>query len=433
VLRWRPIPADIPWVRSRRATVPQPAAAPIPDDGYRNLTVAEVLADLASLDREQLLLVKSLEEAGERRPVILHRIGDLLVVQEAAEHVRAVANGRPAPAVAAAPSVTAAPSAPVAPPPPVRDVSPDLLTQMGGLLAKNAARQTEIQPPQATQVAWPPPVTDQATAVPLAPPTKGGRKAAKAAAKVRPPAAAGAAPTTPPVGGQGKSPPPAPNGLIVPSDGRRSRSGKAGRRGAKILIGLVIAALLAAGGAVFWKQTHPNKSVATTVQPTRDLVADRLVKAVPAGYAQRPDSAGETGPSDLAKAVRDDGAPGAQAALTQDGFLHGYRRLWSTADKHDLLVVLYHFRTAAGATAYVQRMAALSRAGTKPAPAALAVTGIPGSVGWQGTTSAGQVAAAYFARGVYAVGVLVDGPVASGLAPIAQQMAVAQYSLLPAG
>jgi len=242
------------------------------------------------------------------------------------------------------------------------------------------------------------------------------------------------APATTAAQAGGKGLPPVPNGLIVPSDGRRSRRGKAGGRGAKILIGLVIAALLAAGGALFWRQTRSHQSVAPTSLPTRDLVAELLVKAVPAGYTRQPDSVGDTGPSDLAKAIRDDAAPGAQVALTQDGFLHGYQRLWSTTDKqHDLVVILYHFRTAAGATAYIQRMVALSKILTKAAPTPFSVTGIPAAVGSQGADSGGQAAEAYFTRGVYAVGILAHGPVATELAPVAQQMATAQYSLLPAG
>ncbi|MDQ1427930.1 MAG: hypothetical protein QOK39_1406, partial [Acidimicrobiaceae bacterium] len=54
----------------------------MPDDGYQTLSVAEILSDLPSLGIEQLLLVKSMEEEGQQRRVILDRIADLLVVQE---------------------------------------------------------------------------------------------------------------------------------------------------------------------------------------------------------------------------------------------------------------------------------------------------------------------------------------------------------------
>src|SRR5579884_3131593 len=49
-----------------------------PEDGYRSLSVADVLSDLPSLDREQLLLVKALEEACEGRLEILDQIDRLL-------------------------------------------------------------------------------------------------------------------------------------------------------------------------------------------------------------------------------------------------------------------------------------------------------------------------------------------------------------------
>jgi hypothetical protein len=217
----------------------------------------------------------------------------------------------------------------------------------------------------------------------------------------------------------------------MPNDGRRSRGG--GR--ARLLIGLVIVALLGAGAAVYWRQSHDKKSAApaaaTTAQPGRDLVGERIVKVVPAGYVLQADSVGDTGPSDLAKAVRDDGAPDAQAALTAAGFLHGYQRLWMNATtQQSLIVFVYHFRAPAGATAYMTRGVASDKATTKPTPTTFTVTGIPGAVGLAGTQDTDHVAEIIFTRGAYTVGIVATGPTATTLAPTAQQIAAAQYALL---
>lgn len=341
-----------------------------------------MLADLPSLDSEQLLLVKSLEEAGDRRPVILDRIEDLLVVQEAAHYVR----GSTSPAPAARRVVRAAP--------PVADqaLSDELLDQMGSLLAKDSARKSTTPP-----AAFP---------------------------AVQPPSAPAAANH----GGK----PVANDGVIVPTDGRRSRGGRSRRY--LIMLGMV--ALLAGAGAVAWKQAHATGTTpnATTGAVVTDPLAARLVKAVPAGYVRQTDAVGRTGPSDLTKAVQDDGAPDAHDVLVQAGFLHGYQRLWITADKQgQILVTLYHFRTAAGAEAYSQRVAAAASANVKPAPTSLAVAGIPGAVGLSAADGTTQSAEAVFTRGPYSVTVVAHGPAAPAVQSVVEQVAAAQFALLPPG
>ncbi|MDQ1394191.1 MAG: hypothetical protein QOF30_3168, partial [Acidimicrobiaceae bacterium] len=273
--------------------------------------------------------------------------------------------------------------------------------------------------------AGPPPDVDHGASAPISPelvlPSAPGGKPPKArrrGAKV-----------------QGSVIPTESNGHIVPTDGRRSRSGRAGRQGVKLLAVVVVVALVAAGGAFFWKQTHKAKSTTTvpTAATNRDPLLTLLVKAVPSGFIQQPDPVGDTGPSDLAKATRDDGAPDAQAALTVAGFLHGYQRLWSTADNsQNLVVFLYHFRTAAGATSYAQRSVAAAKATAKPAPTSFPVAGIPGAVGLSGIDGGTHTAAAVFTRGVYAVQVVAGGPTAGPVVQLAQQVAPTQYALLPA-
>jgi hypothetical protein len=74
-----------------------------------------------------------------------------------------------------------------------------------------------------------------------------------------------------------------------------------------------------------------------------------------AGFEQQTDDVGDTGPSDLAKAISDDGEDDAEQFLTDGGFRRGYQRLWSNDADEQVLVFLYEFCDSAGAAAYGQR------------------------------------------------------------------------------
>ena len=432
------------------------APVPPPDDGYRSLGVSEVLADLPSLDRQQLLLVKALEEAGEGRPVILDRIADLLVVAEGARRLTVVEppptaqanpDAGPPPEMAAGdvgaekrngdrPKLSllraedvAAPPAPRPPtaapkvsirkaaaqnaatqnarapkaPTPVGPAASELVDQMGELLAKGSARRDGAVSPPA-------PASPPAPPVPSPPPPTARGKGRR--------------------GGRETTGAPVANGLIVPTDGRRSK----GRRHPRLRVALLITALLAGGGAAYWKVSQkPTSPTTNALRPGRDLVADLLVNAMPPGYTPQADPTGTNGPVDLAKAVERDGGPDAVAFLGQAGFQHGYQRSWTRPDKQDLVVVIYHFRTAAGAAAYAARSVAKEAATVKPAPAAFAVAGVPAATGVTTTVGADHAALVTFTRGRYAVSVSASGPAATGQTAAATQVAVAQFALLPAG
>jgi hypothetical protein len=73
---------------------------------------------------------------------------------------------------------------------------------------------------------------------------------------------------------------------------------------------------------------------------------------VPAGFVQQTDDVGDTGPSDLDKAVRDDGDPNARAELIDVGFRRGYQRLWVNDQHDELIVFLYEYCDGAGAKKY---------------------------------------------------------------------------------
>jgi hypothetical protein len=74
-----------------------------------------------------------------------------------------------------------------------------------------------------------------------------------------------------------------------------------------------------------------------------------------AGFEQQTDDVGDTGPSDLAKAISDDGEDDAEQVLTDLGFRRGYQRLWSNEADEEIVVFLYEFCDAAGAAAYGTR------------------------------------------------------------------------------
>jgi hypothetical protein len=68
---------------------------------------------------------------------------------------------------------------------------------------------------------------------------------------------------------------------------------------------------------------------------------------------------GDTGPSDLAKAISDDGEADAEQFLTDGRFRRGYQRLWSNAADERVVVFVYEFCDVAGATGYGERGAQL--------------------------------------------------------------------------
>src|SRR5437870_871881 len=86
---------------------------------------------------------------------------------------------------------------------------------------------------------------------------------------------------------------------------------------------LVIAASLSACSsssskpAAASKPTTPPRSVPASFGE----LAARIITKVPAGFVLQPDNVDDTGPSDLAKAIRDDGSPDAGKILRAEGFV----------------------------------------------------------------------------------------------------------------
>jgi hypothetical protein len=163
-------------------------------------------------------------------------------------------------------------------------------------------------------------------------------------------------------------------------------------------------------GAAAVSSTVPAGSGITHVAASDDELEALLITDPPTGYVQQDDSVGDTGPSDLKKAVHDDGGDDAKKALIAEGFVRGYQRLWQTASGDDQVVVfIYQYATVAGAKAGYTRGAGLvaGSGGVKPFTPA----GLPAgaSTGVSGTQQGVTIAIADVAVGVYLVQVDVNG------------------------
>jgi hypothetical protein len=176
--------------------------------------------------------------------------------------------------------------------------------------------------------------------------------------------------------------------------------------------------------------TRAAKATTTTTAPSAQAAAleAKLIKTPLAGYKQEADDVGDTGPSDLDKAVRDDGNDDARAELTKDGFVAGYQRYWTKGD-NELIDFLYQFSNATGAANYTKRTtdsATETDEGTTITE--FAVTGIPGGKGYLAHSSDGDSALVVFTRGVYSAQVVLNGTDATQAN--AQSLAKQQYDNL---
>lgn len=171
----------------------------------------------------------------------------------------------------------------------------------------------------------------------------------------------------------------------------------------------------------------------TTVPgPSMEELEARLVTVVPAGFEQQDDSVGDTGPSDLAKAVRDDDDPRAEQVLRSEGFVRGYQRLWIGPDDAEIIVFLYEFQTATGANADYERAKASLSDQTPPGATSFTVRGIPAnkSTSVAAASDDGTAAVVLFTTGVFNVQVVCSGPRLTGLQARVSAIARDQYSRL---
>lgn len=164
-----------------------------------------------------------------------------------------------------------------------------------------------------------------------------------------------------------------------------------------------------------------------TSSPAADALEGRLLREVPAGYERQPDSVGDTGPSDLEKAIRDDTGPDAREVLTNARFLAGYQRLWAKGDDANIIDFLYEFEAPEGAAAYMERtVSGISEADGDAA--AFEVPGVPGARGLRASSDEGAGAVVVFTRGRYLAQIVVAGP--DAVTSLPADLARQQYAAL---
>jgi hypothetical protein len=186
-------------------------------------------------------------------------------------------------------------------------------------------------------------------------------------------------------------------------------------------------------------KTSANGQVAETSSTTSGVKGARTIEElsqaldinVPSGYTRQPDSVDDTGPSDLDKAVADDGEDDARDVFTRDRFVRGYQREWARSENDQIVSYVYQFADNAGAVDYTKRVTA--DAGAQTAGVSITtftVPGIAGAIGVNGSDPSFATATVTFVKGPYSAQVVVNGTSAAGLQSLVTSLAEEQYSRL---
>ena len=174
-----------------------------------------------------------------------------------------------------------------------------------------------------------------------------------------------------------------------------------------------------------------SETQSTTAAKSMDELAKKLNISVPDGYMLQPDQVGDTGPSDLEKAVRDDGEDDARDVLTRTRFVRGYQRQWNRSEGDEIVSYVYQFADHAGAVEYTDRLTADLGAQTAGVNIArFSVDTIAGSVGVNGSDPNFATSSVTFVKGPYSVQVVVNGSTPAGLETLVSALAEEQYSRL---
>jgi hypothetical protein len=208
------------------------------------------------------------------------------------------------------------------------------------------------------------------------------------------------------------------------------------RRWAALAVLATITLAACTGGAK--PRTSANGRVEETTKGARTIeeLSQALDMDVPSGYARQPDSVDDTGPSDLEKAVADDGGDDARDVFTRDKFVRGYQREWARSQDEQIVSYVYQFADKAGADDYTKRVTADAGAQTAGAPIAgatittFAVPGIGGAAGVNTSDPTFATSTVTFVKGPYSVQVVVNSTRTDGLQSLVTSLAEEQYSRL---
>lgn len=152
--------------------------------------------------------------------------------------------------------------------------------------------------------------------------------------------------------------------------------------------------------------------------------------AVPDGFLRQPDSVGDTGPSDLEKAIRDDGGDDARDILTRTRFVRGYQRMW-TRSGDEIVSYVYQFADTAGAVEYTNRLNTDSLAPTEGVSISpFVVPYISGAVGVNSSDPTVASSSVAFVKGPYSAQIVVSSSTPTGLEALVTALAEEQYSRL---
>jgi hypothetical protein len=196
---------------------------------------------------------------------------------------------------------------------------------------------------------------------------------------------------------------------------------------------VVVAALV--GGC---SSSSSKSSGTTTTKPTAvaraapasdaELEA-RIVTKVPSDFVEQPPEAFDTGPSDLAKAIKDDGAPNAAKVLRAERFVRGYQRIWIGPSHAQIIVFVYQFASRVGARQDFAR--SMRDYDSKPPPGAhkFVMPGLPATqaFGVAGSFKDSAAALVFFTTGVFDVQINCNAPTSAGLQ--ARAIAIAKVQL----
>jgi hypothetical protein len=181
--------------------------------------------------------------------------------------------------------------------------------------------------------------------------------------------------------------------------------------------------------------TTTSGGLPTTTIAGDPTLAVLLLQDAPSGFLKVPDKLADSGPTNLAKAINDEGSADGGRYLQQTGFVSGYQRVWSSSDSvRQNVIFLYRFKTAEGAAQYAtNRASELQSFGTVDGAPPITTFNVPmpGGVGLHSEFASLSFGAVVFSKGVYSVqavstdGANVDQTV--GVVAIAQ----AQFDRLP--